>query len=243
MKHTWARAEGTLTIREAIEAMHKEKAEFLLTESGDVPAGIITKDSLLESLALGKTGEDCADVSYAYGICEGSFGQQAEEYLQNEQIRFFVIMDRENRAAEIISREEMEMLLFQSQDPAYTGKEPGEWHQNTFCQRPWGMFKTLIKNADLHSKIIKVNPNSRLSLQSHQHREEYWTVICGKGIVQIGDSAIEAGKGASFFIPKGCRHRLSNLSMDEPLILMEIQLGEYFGEDDIIRYEDMYSRS
>ena len=87
-----------------------------------------------------------------------------------------------------------------------------------------------------------MEPNKKLSLQSHNCREEYWIVVHGYGQVQIGDSIKNVECGSSLFIPKGCKHRLINLSKSESLIISEIQIGSYLGEDDIIRYEDEYGR-
>lgn len=85
-------------------------------------------------------------------------------------------------------------------------------------------------------------PRSQLSLQSHDHREEHWIIAHGIGTVQIGESVLEAKCASSFFIPKGCRHRLTSTGEKINLILTEIQIGDYFGEDDIHRYEGIYER-
>ena len=109
-------------------------------------------------------------------------------------------------------------------------------------QRPWGFYKTTVMNSYFQSKIISVNPQSQLSLQSHNHREEHWIIAHGKGIVQIDNSVIPIQRGSYMFIPKGARHRLTNTDEKESLIVTEVQIGDYFGEDDIIRYEDIYGR-
>ena len=97
-------------------------------------------------------------------------------------------------------------------------------------------------NNYCQAKIICVYPKSQLSLQSHDHREEHWIVAHGEGQVQIGESYLDAKCGSVFFIPKGCKHRLTNTHESEYLILTELQIGDYFGEDDIHRYEDIYGR-
>lgn len=109
-------------------------------------------------------------------------------------------------------------------------------------QRPWGFYKTTVMNDYFQSKIISVNPQSQLSLQSHNHREEHWIVAHGVGTVQIDQSIINVHCGSSVFIPKGAKHRLMNTGDKESLIVTEVQIGDYFGEDDIIRYEDIYGR-
>ena len=108
--------------------------------------------------------------------------------------------------------------------------------------RPWGFYKTTVMNEYFQSKIISVSPGQALSLQSHNHREEYWIVAHGTGVVQIGRSVINVSRGSSLFIPKETKHRATNTSETENLIITEVQIGDYFGEDDIIRYEDRYNR-
>ena len=109
-------------------------------------------------------------------------------------------------------------------------------------QRPWGFYKTTVLNDFYQSKIISVKPGGQLSLQSHNRREEHWIVVHGTGLVQIDESVFNVTCGSSVFIPKGARHRLTNTSATESLVVTEVQIGDYLGEDDIIRYEDIYGR-
>ena len=109
-------------------------------------------------------------------------------------------------------------------------------------QRPWGFYKTTILNDYFQSKVISVKPGQQLSLQSHNHREEHWIVAHGKGVVQIEKSEIKIESGSSLFIPKGAKHRLINTDTKDNLIITEVQIGDYLGEDDIVRYEDIYGR-
>lgn len=109
-------------------------------------------------------------------------------------------------------------------------------------QRPWGFYKTTVLNDYYQGKVISVRPGGQLSLQSHNHREEHWIVVHGKGTVQLDDSILSVSCGSSVFIPKGCKHRLTNTDEKENLIITEVQIGDYLGEDDIIRYEDVYGR-
>lgn len=110
-------------------------------------------------------------------------------------------------------------------------------------QRPWGVYKTTVLQEHYQSKVIHVNPESRLSLQYHLRRDEHWTVAGGEGVAQIGESMVLMRPGATFFIPKGCKHRMTNTSEENFLIVSEVQIGDYFGEDDIIRIDDDYGRA
>ncbi|OIR17052.1 alginate biosynthesis protein AlgA [mine drainage metagenome] len=108
--------------------------------------------------------------------------------------------------------------------------------------RPWGSYIVLEEDPEgFKLKRIEVAPGARLSLQSHKHRSEHWVVVSGTATVTNGDEVITVHKNQSTYIPIGAIHRLENLG-DEPLHIVEIQVGEYLGEDDIQRYEDSYGR-
>ena len=108
--------------------------------------------------------------------------------------------------------------------------------------RPWGSYTVLEEDPEgFKLKRIEVAPGARLSLQSHSQRSEHWVVVSGTATVTNGDEVITVHKNQSTYIPIGAKHRLENLG-DEPLHIVEIQVGEYLGEDDIQRFEDSYGR-
>lgn len=108
--------------------------------------------------------------------------------------------------------------------------------------RPWGSYTVLEEDPEgFKLKRIEVAPGARLSLQSHAHRSEHWVVVSGTATVTNGEEVITVCKNQSTYIPIGSKHRLENLGA-EPLHIVEIQVGEYLGEDDIQRYEDNYGR-
>lgn len=109
-------------------------------------------------------------------------------------------------------------------------------------RRPWGGFEILADLPECKVKRIWVDPGGRLSLQSHRHRSERWVVVKGTARVTVDGSVTDMGPGRVAEIPQGARHRLENPGADLVEII-EVQLGSYFGEDDIIRYEDVYGRS
>ena len=108
--------------------------------------------------------------------------------------------------------------------------------------RPWGWFESLVLSARFQVKRIHVNPGAALSLQSHKYRSEHWIVVEGVAKVTIDDQVKFVEAGHSVYVPLGAIHRMENPST-EPMVLIEVQIGTYFGEDDIIRYEDVYSRN
>jgi len=90
--------------------------------------------------------------------------------------------------------------------------------------------------------VLQVYPRQKLSLQYHKHRTEHWIVVEGTAKITIGDETLTLGPNDSTSVPRGERHRLENTT-DQPLKLVEIQFGDYLGEDDIIRLEDIYERA
>ena len=108
--------------------------------------------------------------------------------------------------------------------------------------RPWGWFETLGTGERFQVKRIVVNPNAALSLQSHVHRAEHWIVVSGTAKVTIGEEVKLISENQSVYIPLGAKHRLENPGK-VPMVLIEVQTGSYLGEDDIVRYEDIYSRN
>ena len=108
--------------------------------------------------------------------------------------------------------------------------------------RPWGSYETLVLGQRFQVKQIVVNPGASLSLQMHHHRAEHWVVVSGTARVQIDDSHQMLTENQSVYIPIGSKHRLKNAGK-LPLTLIEIQSGSYLGEDDIVRYHDIYGRA
>lgn len=107
--------------------------------------------------------------------------------------------------------------------------------------RPWGYYQVISDEPDLKIKKIFVCPGKRLSLQRHKKRAEHWFIIKGTAIVTLDSSEISLEAGLSIDIPRGSFHRIMNTGR-ETLALIEVQTGDYFGEDDIERVEDDYGR-
>jgi mannose-6-phosphate isomerase-like protein (cupin superfamily) len=107
--------------------------------------------------------------------------------------------------------------------------------------RPWGHYENLLERVDHKIKEIFVKPGERLSLQKHRHRAEHWIVVSGVARVTVGKQETLLKPGQSVEILKGAVHRIMNPG-DIPLVFVEVQTGDYFGEDDIIRLENDYGR-
>ena len=113
--------------------------------------------------------------------------------------------------------------------------------QGPTVDRPWGSFTTLEEGRGYKIKRIEVKSGHRLSLQMHHHRSEHWIVVSGTAKVTCGDQETMISTNQSTYVPKCTAHRLENPGII-PLVLIEVQNGEYLGEDDIIRFQDDYAR-
>jgi mannose-6-phosphate isomerase-like protein (cupin superfamily) len=111
-------------------------------------------------------------------------------------------------------------------------------HEN----RPWGSFDVLIDASNTKVKRLSVNPGQRLSLQSHKLRDEHWVVVAGTAVVTLDDETLELGYGQSVYVKRGARHRIANQG-DKQLEIIEVQTGDGFPEEDIVRYSDDYHRA
>ena len=108
--------------------------------------------------------------------------------------------------------------------------------------RPWGSYTVLQKETNYQVKRIEVLPGESLSLQSHDHRSEHWTVVTGTALIQVNEISQTLKNNQSIQIPQGTKHRLTNPG-EFPLVVIEVQIGDKLDEDDITRYEDEYGRA
>ncbi|HTT12260.1 MAG TPA: mannose-1-phosphate guanylyltransferase/mannose-6-phosphate isomerase [Burkholderiaceae bacterium] len=114
--------------------------------------------------------------------------------------------------------------------------------EHVTVERPWGTYTTLNESVRFKIKRIEVKPGGRLSLQMHHHRSEHWVVVSGAAKVTCNDREFLLSPDESTFIPVGARHRLENPGK-LPLVMIEVQCGDYVGEDDIVRFDDQYGRA
>ena len=119
----------------------------------------------------------------------------------------------------------------------------GEWQAREHDERPWGSYTVLDDEAHDHKvKRIVVKPGKRLSYQQHARRSEHWFIVSGHGSVTIDAAAVPVAAGHAVDIPVGAAHRIENTG-DADLVFVEVQHGDYFGEDDIVRLEDDFGRA
>lgn len=119
--------------------------------------------------------------------------------------------------------------------------ERTEWETHREIYRPWGKYDSIDKGERYQVKRITVRPGEKLSIQSHRHRSEHWIVVAGTATVTNGKETYTLKENESTYIPNGAIHSLQN-NEEKDLKIIEVQSGDYLGEDDIIRYEDIYGR-
>lgn len=107
--------------------------------------------------------------------------------------------------------------------------------------RPWGIYTVLAEAENFKVKTLEVHPGQRLSYQRHSRRSEHWFVVGGAGVVTLDGKTIDVRRGDAVDVPLGTPHRIQNIGT-VPLVIVEVQHGDYFGEDDIVRLDDDYGR-
>ena len=120
-------------------------------------------------------------------------------------------------------------------------KDKPENKQSETVERPWGSYTVLGTGPGYKIKKVVVKPHTRLSLQYHEYRSEHWVIVKGKAKATIGEEEFFATVDRSMYVPRGAIHRLEN-PMDDDLEIIEVQNGEYVGEDDIVRVADDFGR-
>ena len=120
-------------------------------------------------------------------------------------------------------------------------KKRQEHNSTVLVYKPWGTYKTILKGKNYQVKEIVINPKSSISLQKHKYRSEHWIIVEGEGLIIRNNQKITLSVNQEIFIPKGTKHRITNKKKSS-LKFIEVQIGKYLGEDDIIRYVDQYGR-
>lgn len=237
------------SIRQALQQMNDNRVKFLVViDCDNKVTGTLTDGDIRRALLKKYNLDDFIYDAMCKNFTVVRIDEQLQEVIEkfkNLSIEFLPVVNEDGEIVNLITRRGLNVLLLKNKefhmDFDFSQIDENDLEHEIFA-RPWGFYKTTILNDFFQSKVIYVMPGQALSLQSHQRREEYWTVVYGEGTIQIGESIHPVISGQNFFIPKGCKHRLTNTSEKNTLILTEVQLGDYFGEDDIVRYEDRYQR-
>ena len=183
-----------------------------------------------------------ASVGGAYAIdCEGSLLRSEEDSPALVGIGLKDIVAVATKDAVLIAPKDRAQDVKKA-IPVLKSNNRKEAEETSRCHRPWGWYETLALGGRFQVKRIVVKPGGVLSLQSHHHRSEHWVVVEGTAKVTIGKSEQLVSENQSVYIPLGEVHRMENPGK-LPMVLIEVQTGGYLGEDDIVRYEDVYDRA
>lgn len=236
------------TIKTALEKLQDNKKRFLIClDSNKKLISVITDGDIRRAFLNNYTVEDYINKihsdKFKYLYLNSSFSEICKLF-KFDKIDFLPIVDENMKFVNVITKKQFHIMLLENInfDLTYDFSTFDDYTlEHEIYNRPWGYYKSTILTSHAQSKVITIFPNSELSLQEHKKREEHWVIIKGKGKVILGESSIDAYPGKYIYIPKGCKHQIINDS-DENIIFSEVQLGDYFGEDDIIRYSDKYGR-
>jgi len=237
------------TIKIALKKLQSNRKRFLIClDDNDVVLGVITDGDIrrgfLEGLIISDTVSKAINTQFEYLTISSTFDEVCKKF-KSDKIDFLPIVDNDMKLINLITKKQFHIMLLENIDfdLTYDSFNRFDNHilEHEIYNRPWGFYKSTILTSHAQGKIITVFPKSELSLQEHKKREEHWVIIKGKGKVVLGESLIDIYPGKYIYIPKGCKHQIINDS-NENIIFSEVQLGEYFGEDDIIRYSDKYGR-
>ena len=236
------------TLISALEKINLNNKGFLIVVDNEKVCGVLTdgdiRRDLIKNKQLNKTIKDIYNPKYTYLTNRDSFKKVVTSF-KDENIKFLPIINRKNELTNIITKENLHTILLQNIEytPSYDFNSLNDsLLEHEIYPRPWGFYKTVLLNDFCQCKIITIKPNSSISLQKHLKREEHWIIVNGVGNAIINDKTITIKEGSHLHIPRNTIHRLINTSDSAFLILAEVQLGDYFGEDDIIRIEDEYHR-
>jgi len=235
------------TILEALIKIQANKKNLLIVINNDNHLiGLISEGDIRRLLIKGASVND--KITFLKKIEKVKFDQPFNvlfEKFKSERINFLPIVNENNELINVITKKQFHVLLLK--DVEYSLKTLPKIDENEMdfeiFSKPWGFYKSTLLAKHVQSKIITVFPTEELSLQKHKRREEHWIIIKGEGKIILGDSILNVEQGRYVYIPKNCKHKIINSSKVDNLIFAEVQLGDYFGEDDIIRYEDKYGRS
>lgn len=236
------------TIRTALMKLQENKKRFLIClDDLDFIIGVVTdgdiRRAFLNNLNINDKIDKVYNDTFKYLTLNSTFDNVCELF-KSDKIDFLPIIDDNKKLINILTKKQFHIMLLENIafDLTYDfSKFDNQTLEHEIYNRPWGFYKSTILSSHAQAKVITVFPNSELSLQEHKRREEHWIIIKGKGKVVLGESLIDIYPGKYIYIPKGCKHQIINES-NENIIFSEVQLGDYFGEDDIIRYSDKYGR-
>jgi mannose-1-phosphate guanylyltransferase / mannose-6-phosphate isomerase len=232
------------------------KADFLSCPSDSIDYAVMEKTDRAVVLPLSAGWSDIGAWPALWDVCarDADGNVIRGDVLAEDTHNAFLVAQHRCVATvglkDIIVIETADAVLVASKDKAQNVKaivnrlkaaKRDEYKTHRQVYRPWGSYEGIDAGARFQVKRLSVKPGAQLSLQMHHHRAEHWVVVKGTARVTCGDQVFNLHENESTYIPMGERHRLENPG-NIPLEVIEIQSGSYLGEDDIVRYEDVYDR-
>jgi len=237
------------TLFDALGQVHRNHGGSLIAvDDAGRPVGVIDEALLREGLLRARSMDapvSALDLSAGEAVrLDTPFDEVVTTVLGGRRA-LIPILDGRDRVVNAFTREQLHQLLVEDLpwDPRrdFTALRADAQPPDAVF-RPWGFYRSLLTTEFSQTKIISLAPGQEISRQLHFHREEYWTVIRGQGSFRLDDERFLVEKGFTVRIPKEAVHWIRNTQPEGALILMEVQLGDYFGEDDIVRLSDKYHR-
>jgi len=237
------------TIIDALKKIdNNEKGFVIVLNDNGIIQGTVTDGDIRRSIINRKSVEtpiaEVMSLDFSFVYEEDTF-EKLIIFFKKSKIEFLPILNTNEQIINVLTKKQFHTVLLEGieWDLRYDfSKLDNRTIDHEIYNRPWGYYKTVFLSDYSRAKVIQINPGEELSLQEHKKREEHWVIVKGEGEMIIGESMKVVSEGMYVYIPKGCKHRISNFSNENPLIISEVQLGSYFGEDDIIRYDDKYGR-
>jgi len=233
-----------------------EKQAFELSPSISIDYAIMEKSDNVVVIPLDAGWSDVGSWSALYDVSvkDGSSNVFKGDVIGKDNTNTYIYSSHHMIAAvgvdNLIVIDTPDVTFITSQDKAHEVKSfveflekegRNEVYSNRKVYRPWGWYDSIESGEHFQVKRLHVKPRAKLSLQMHQKRAEHWVVVTGMATVTNGKKTFILNKGESTYIPVGVTHSLENTT-NEPLEIIEVQSGTYLGEDDIIRFEDIYGR-
>ena len=234
------------TILQAMKKIDSNKLRFVIVVDGSYSVlGLVTDGDIRRQLLSGDSLE--SKISFKnkfYFLDYKDRFPRVCELFRDSSVEFLPILNS-GKLYNILTKHQFNTMLLEGiyYEPTINFSNFNSISiEHEIYNRPWGFYKSVWLNSYRQAKILSINANSELSLQKHKRREEHWIVTKGKGLARLGDSLIDLYPGKYIYVPKGCKHQIINNSQSQ-MFISEVQLGDYFGEDDIVRYSDKYGRT
>ena len=237
----------TATFMDALKLIEFNQMRFVVVvDDEDTVVGVLTDGDIRRSLLSGKRLNDIVVPyrGFLYLDVNDDFATVCNKF-RDYQADFLLIL-KSGKLFNIVTKAQFHLMLLEDMEYSaninYSDFDHRKLEHEVY-NKPWGFYKSVLLSSHAQAKVITLFPDSEISLQEHMHREEHWVVIKGVGKVVCSNDLFDIKAGGYIKIPKRMKHKIINTSVKDNLVFSEVQLGEYFGEDDIIRHSDKYGRT